>query len=219
MIHNRLYSSRWSNSHLAPALEKWWRYYVLPHSTISYLRYTTLTFNRTNNILVTIYLLWLKKRMSFVQQILAPGGGILLIPFIRSVIMCLFMTTVTAFLCGVARIHMAILSVLAGGLLLSISFFMSEFEKVQKSRNGPSNSSSAGERAKTDWEADGRMKKDHVFLFLELDSEFYWSVSVHAMDHTWFSVWHCRKHVHVLGEGLSKRVITFFPVDNFFIDK
>ena len=92
--------------------------------------------------------------MSFAQQILAPGGGILLIPFIRSVIMCLFMTTVTAFLCGVARIHMAILSVLAGGLLLSISFFMSEFEKVQKSRNGASTStgasSSTGERAKTD---------------------------------------------------------------------
>ena len=72
----------------------------------------------------------LQRTMSFVAQILQPGGGLLLIPFIRSVIMCLFMLTVTAFVAGVARIHMAILASLAGGLLLSISFFMGEYVMI-----------------------------------------------------------------------------------------
>jgi hypothetical protein len=102
--------------------------------------------------------------MSFAAQILQPGGGILLIPFIRSVIMCLFITTLTAFLVGVARVHMAILSLLAGGLLLSISFFMTEYEKAMenakaRARNGeakegaasaPQTSGAQTERAKTD---------------------------------------------------------------------
>ena len=103
-------------------------------------------------------------KMSFAAQILQPGGGILLIPFIRSVIMCLFITTLTAFVVGVARVHMAILSLLAGGLLLSISFFMSEYEKAMenakaRARNGeakegasstPQTSGAETERAKTD---------------------------------------------------------------------
>ena len=91
-----------------------------------------------------------------VTQILQPGGGVLLIPFIRTVIMCLFVTTVTAFLFGVARIHMFILSCLGGGLLLSISFFMSEYEKALENAKHKSAKStdaaakSQGERAKTD---------------------------------------------------------------------
>jgi len=93
--------------------------------------------------------------MSFVAQILQPGGGLLLIPFIRSVIMCLFMLTVTAFVAGVARVHMAILASLAGGLLLSISFFMSEYDKAmtaskEKSRSGAGSATPASERAKSD---------------------------------------------------------------------
>ena len=102
--------------------------------------------------------------MSFAAQILQPGGGILLIPFIRSVITCLFLTTITAFIIGVARIHMAILSCLAGGLLLSISFFMSEYEKVMENKKNraavagagagaggaTTSTTSSGERAKTD---------------------------------------------------------------------
>jgi hypothetical protein len=98
----------------------------------------------------------LQRTMSFVAQILQPGGGLLLIPFIRSVIMCLFMLTVTAFVAGVARIHMAILASLAGGLLLSISFFMGEYEKAMsaskvKGRTGAVNATAASaERAKTD---------------------------------------------------------------------
>mmetsp|Transcript_23133 Transcript_23133/g.33852 ORF Transcript_23133/g.33852 Transcript_23133/m.33852 type:complete len:96 (-) Transcript_23133:163-450(-) len=95
--------------------------------------------------------------MSMISQILSPGGGILLIPFIRGVIMCLFATTTTAFLCGVARIHMAILSFLAGCLLLSISFFVGEYEKAMSNKSrgssggaSSSDSAAAGERAKTD---------------------------------------------------------------------
>jgi len=95
--------------------------------------------------------------MSFVAQILQPGGGILVIPFIRSVIMCLFLLTSTAFIAGIARVHMAILAFLAGCLLLSISFFMSEYDKVVNSdgRSGSATVTTAtttatGQRDKTD---------------------------------------------------------------------
>ena len=82
----------------------------------------------------------------------------LLIPFIRMVIMVLFCTTSIAFCFGVARVHMAILSFLAGGLLLAISFFMSEYEKALANSKRKSSSTAptgatavaAGERAKTD---------------------------------------------------------------------
>ena len=94
--------------------------------------------------------------MSFVAQILQPGGGILIIPFIRSVIMCLFLLTSTAFIAGIARVHMAILACLAGCLLFSISFFMSEYEKVMKNNKNRGSSgatattTASGERNKTD---------------------------------------------------------------------
>ena len=55
---------------------------------------------------------------------------------------------------------MAILSCLAGGLLLSISFFMSEYDKVLENKNNraavagaggaTTSTTSSGERAKTD---------------------------------------------------------------------
>ncbi len=61
------------------------------------------------------------------------------------------MTTVTAFILGVARIHMAILSVLAGGLLLSISFFMGEYEKaVNNGKRKSTPAPNTDNRAKTD---------------------------------------------------------------------
>jgi hypothetical protein len=96
---------------------------------------------------------------SFFAQLMSPGGGIMLIPFIRGVIMCLFLTTIIAFVSGFARVHMAVLGSLAGGLLLSISFFMSQYEKVlatskmEGRTTGSStaaSSSNSGERAKTD---------------------------------------------------------------------
>jgi len=69
---------------------------------------------------------------SFVNDILEPGGALLLIPYIRIVVGCLFGTTMVAFLMGIARVHMAILSFLGGGLLLSIGFFLGEYETAKQ---------------------------------------------------------------------------------------
>jgi hypothetical protein len=73
---------------------------------------------------------------SFVSQVMAPGGGVMLLPFVRVVIGCLLVLTLAAFLAGVARIHMAILSFLGVGLLFSLSFFESEFKRVQSNSSG-----------------------------------------------------------------------------------
>jgi len=64
---------------------------------------------------------------------LQPGGGIMLLPFVRLVIGCLLVLTLAGFFAGVARIHMAILSFLSAGLLFSLSMFESEFKKVKSS--------------------------------------------------------------------------------------
>ena len=69
--------------------------------------------------------------MSFVTDVMSPGGGVMLLPFVRLVIGCLLLLTMGTFLAGVAQIHMAILTVLGGGLLFSLSFFESEYKKVQ----------------------------------------------------------------------------------------
>jgi hypothetical protein len=66
--------------------------------------------------------------------------------------------TTSAALMGVARIHMVILSVLSAGLLLSLSFFESEFNKAKGNRSSSSSNDalSSGRRdgssnaAKTD---------------------------------------------------------------------
>jgi len=71
---------------------------------------------------------------SFAAQLLAPGGGMIMIPFIRGVIGCLLFTTAGAFAFGVARLHMGILSFLSIGLLLSISFFEKEYAKAMSMR-------------------------------------------------------------------------------------
>lgn len=55
----------------------------------------------------------------------------MLLPFVRAVIGCLLILTVVAAIAGVARIHMIILSVLSSGLLLSLSFFESEYKKAR----------------------------------------------------------------------------------------
>ena len=75
-------------------------------------------------------------RMSFVQEIMAPGGGILLLPFIRVVVGLLLFATITVFLMGVARIHMAILSFLSGGLLISLQMFETAYHSVKANREG-----------------------------------------------------------------------------------
>jgi hypothetical protein len=73
---------------------------------------------------------------SFVSQIMQPGGGLLLIPFVRIIIGILLVMTLAGFLAGIARIHMAILSFLSAGLLFSISMFETEYNKAQQYRGG-----------------------------------------------------------------------------------
>lgn len=59
----------------------------------------------------------------------------MLLPLVRLVIGCLLMLTTGAFFAGVARIHMAILTTLSAGLLVSLSFFESEYKKAQMQAN------------------------------------------------------------------------------------
>uniref|UniRef100_A0A7S0CHT6 Uncharacterized protein n=1 Tax=Proboscia inermis TaxID=420281 RepID=A0A7S0CHT6_9STRA len=68
--------------------------------------------------------------MSFIVKILSPGGGVLVIPFIKFVIACLLVTCMATFAFGVARIHMGILSFLSTGLLISIIVFEKEYNRI-----------------------------------------------------------------------------------------
>eukprot|EP00558_Chaetoceros_sp_UNC1202_P006506 CAMPEP_0197248154 /NCGR_PEP_ID=MMETSP1429-20130617/35206_1 /TAXON_ID=49237 /ORGANISM="Chaetoceros sp., Strain UNC1202" /LENGTH=102 /DNA_ID=CAMNT_0042709261 /DNA_START=101 /DNA_END=409 /DNA_ORIENTATION=+ len=78
---------------------------------------------------------------SFIAQILSPGGGIVLIPFTRAVICCLFIITSTVFILGIARIHMFIMSVLSAGMYISLGIFHKEYQKVfADHKNGPTES-------------------------------------------------------------------------------
>jgi len=54
----------------------------------------------------------------------------MLLPFVRLVIGFLLLLTSGAFMAGVARIHMAVLSFLGLGLLVSLQFFESEYKKA-----------------------------------------------------------------------------------------
>ncbi len=86
------------------------------------------------------------QNLNFIQQILSPGGGMLLIPFTRAVILCLLLTTLTVLFMGIARIHMFILSVLSAGMWFALGLFEREFSKAMNREidSGSSNSSSAG---------------------------------------------------------------------------
>lgn len=75
--------------------------------------------------------------MSFVSQVLEPGGGIKLLPFVRVVIAVLLILCLIGFFAGVARIHMAILSFLSAGLLVSLSFFEQEYKRVSSRNYAP----------------------------------------------------------------------------------
>lgn len=80
----------------------------------------------------------------------------MLLPFVRIVVGILLALTSVAALLGVARIHMIILSFLSGGLLLSLSFFESEFNKIRGVSSGTTTysaapvTSSSNKVAKTD---------------------------------------------------------------------
>lgn len=81
-----------------------------------------------------------------------PGGGLILLPFVRMVIGCLLALTTTTAIIGVARIHMIILSFLSGGLLASLHFFEAEVKRVSRkhsySNEGHNNSSSGDDPSK-----------------------------------------------------------------------
>eukprot|EP00541_Cyclophora_tenuis_P005368 CAMPEP_0116551972 /NCGR_PEP_ID=MMETSP0397-20121206/6239_1 /TAXON_ID=216820 /ORGANISM="Cyclophora tenuis, Strain ECT3854" /LENGTH=92 /DNA_ID=CAMNT_0004076893 /DNA_START=41 /DNA_END=319 /DNA_ORIENTATION=+ len=69
--------------------------------------------------------------MSFASDIMAPGGGVLLLPFIRVVVGLLLFCTVATFIAGVARVHMAILSFLSAGLLFSLQMFETAYNNIK----------------------------------------------------------------------------------------
>jgi hypothetical protein len=73
-----------------------------------------------------------------IQEIMAPGGGVMLIPFVRIVIAILLIMTIMGFVANVARIHMVVLGFLSTGLLVSLSMFEREFNKV--TNKGPPSS-------------------------------------------------------------------------------
>jgi hypothetical protein len=91
--------------------------------------------------------------MSFIAQVMQPGGGVMLLPFVRVVIAILLVLTIGGVVADVARIHMAILSFLCTGLLFSLSMFESEYKKMQDHRSSepPTNSepSNKGTNTKT----------------------------------------------------------------------
>ena len=71
----------------------------------------------------------------------------MLIPFIRVVVMCLLTICTGCFVAGVARIHMFILGFLAGGLLISLSFFQQEYDRVHNRRHTTEVDGATGETA------------------------------------------------------------------------
>ena len=87
--------------------------------------------------------------MSFFQEVLAPGGGVMLIPFVRFVISLLFVLCIMGFVADVARIHMVVLGFLSAGLLFSLAMFEREFNKV-KNRGPPSTTTTTKANNKTD---------------------------------------------------------------------
>ena len=76
-----------------------------------------------------------------------PGGGVMLLPLVKFVVSLLLLGTLTAAALDFARIHMVVLSVLAIGLLISLNFFQSEYQKVQRKNAKSSSSSNAATTA------------------------------------------------------------------------
>lgn len=85
--------------------------------------------------------------MSFIQDLLKPGGGIALIPFIRMTILMLLLMVIIMGILDVARIHMAVLAFLSVGLLVSISMFERAWNDVQRGRRGGGGGTIGGQDA------------------------------------------------------------------------
>mmetsp|Transcript_34334 Transcript_34334/g.37100 ORF Transcript_34334/g.37100 Transcript_34334/m.37100 type:complete len:89 (-) Transcript_34334:299-565(-) len=86
---------------------------------------------------------------SLIQEIMQPGGGIILIPFVRVVISILLVLTIMGFVANIARIHMVVLGFLGSGLLFSLSMFERELDKVNK-RGPPATTTTKVDNNKTD---------------------------------------------------------------------
>jgi hypothetical protein len=86
------------------------------------------------------------------SEIMQPGGGVILIPFVRVIIALLLVLTIMGIVADVARIHMVVLAFLSAGLLFSLSMFEREFKKAQgyHQQAQPSSSSSSGRQEKSD---------------------------------------------------------------------
>jgi hypothetical protein len=90
------------------------------------------------------------RKMSFISDVMAPGGGVLLLPFVRVVIAMLLVCTIATFVAGVARIHMAILSFLSAGLLFSLHMFENAYNNLKQrseSSSTPAPSSAAAKNS------------------------------------------------------------------------
>ena len=88
--------------------------------------------------------------MSFIADIMAPGGGVLLLPFVRVVITLMLVCTITTFIAGVARIHMAILSFLSAGLLVSLHMFETAYNNIKNRSESSSTTSAPTNRSSSD---------------------------------------------------------------------
>jgi hypothetical protein len=112
-------------------------YVVITSTTLSasIKRYSSICQDSKYSLLLVVSLQATKigTMTSFFAQIMEPGGGIMLLPFVRVVIGCLLALTVTTAIIGVARVHMIILSVLSSGLLASLYFFESEIKRAKRS--------------------------------------------------------------------------------------
>lgn len=91
--------------------------------------------------------------MSFISEVMAPGGGIKLLPFVRVVVGLLLVCAIGIFIAGIARIHMAILTFLSSGLLFSLQMFETAYNDASGRNEGTVRASaptSSGTEKKTD---------------------------------------------------------------------
>lgn len=135
---------------------EWLRVFIVAFTVLQFIYCSSFSHNRSLPILkLPLPFFGLQIMSSFVSQIMQPGGGLLLIPFVRLIIGTLLVLTLAGFLAGVARIHMAVLSFLSAGLLFSISMFESEYKKAQQYSSSSQSSSQqaatgGGKPAKSD---------------------------------------------------------------------
>lgn len=90
--------------------------------------------------------------MSFISQILEPGGGVMLLPFVRIILGLLLLFVVLPLaVYDVARIHMIILAFLSSGLLASLTWFENEYKRQKARRSvGPTTTATSSTTGKTD---------------------------------------------------------------------